>query len=48
MASLLKPMDVLGAALRLMLRLVDIGWEVASVSIPRPRCEALKFRLPEG
>ena len=43
--SLLKPMDVLGTTLRLMLRLVDIGWEVASVSMPRPRCEVLKFRL---
>ena len=46
--SLLKPMDVRGAVLcRLTSRLADIGYEVAvaSVSMPRPRCAALKFRL---
>ena len=49
--SLVKPMDVdadvRGTALRLTLMLVDIGYDVASVSTPRPRCEALKFRLRE-
>ena len=45
--SLLNPMDNVrtGAVLRLMSKLVDIGYEVASVLMPRPRCAALKFRL---
>ena len=52
MPSLVKPMDVdadvRGTALRLTLMLVDIGYDVASVSTPRPRCDALKFSLYKG